>query len=191
MKVKNMNEAWNKANEIFPTDYEQDNKSSERAGYPVYRSTADGHYYDYICDLGDRLEINLSTGETINIWVEDDTDEPSEEEIKQLIADHNAAVAAGERGWMNIDPQPAMIYNFCVMHTDYDDNKAEHDMAEALNRADEWQKAYLMIEYTSAWCKANNVNCGGIEIIGTANKFTHGNDRNYHFCFRALVTPRV
>lgn len=72
MTVKNMSEAWNKANEIFPTDYEKDEQSSARAGYPVFRSTADGHYYDYICDLGDRLEINLSTGETINIWVKGD-----------------------------------------------------------------------------------------------------------------------
>ena len=40
--------AWNKVNEIFPTDYERDDASSERAGYPVYRSTADGHWYDYI-----------------------------------------------------------------------------------------------------------------------------------------------
>lgn len=79
MKVKSMNEAWNKANEIFPTDYAQDTKSSERAGYPVYRSTAEGHFYDYICDLGDRLEINLSNGETINIWVEDEPVEAVEE----------------------------------------------------------------------------------------------------------------
>lgn len=67
--VKNMQQAWNKVNEIFPTDYEKDVKSSEHAGYPVYRSTAEGHYYDYICDLNDRLEVNLSTGESINVWV--------------------------------------------------------------------------------------------------------------------------
>lgn len=191
MKVSSMKEAWSKANEIFPTDYIKDEKSSERAGYPVYRSTAEGHYYDYICDLGDRLEINLSTGKTINIWVEEGNNEPSEAEIRQLVADHNAAVEAGTHGWMNIDPQPAMIYSFCVMHTDYDNNKADYSMADALDRADEWQKVYLMLEYVSAWCKANNINCGSIEIIGTASKHTHGKEGNYHFCFRALVTPRA
>lgn len=67
--VKSMEQAWKKVNEIFPTDYEKDEGSSERAGYSVYRSTAEGHYYDYICDLGDRLEANLSTGESINVWV--------------------------------------------------------------------------------------------------------------------------
>lgn len=70
IKVKTMEEAWTKVNEIFPTDYAKDNDSSERAGYPIYRSTAEGHYYDYICDLNNRLEINLAEGnQTINIWI--------------------------------------------------------------------------------------------------------------------------
>ena len=80
--VKSACEAWNKANEIFPTDYECDNQRSERAGYPVYSSTAEGHWYDYICDLGDRLELNLSNGDTVSIWIEagetDADDQPTE-----------------------------------------------------------------------------------------------------------------
>lgn len=73
-RAKSAEEAWNKANEIFPTDYAKDEDSSQRAGYPIFRSTADGHFYDYICDLNDRLEVNLSTGETINIWIEQETE---------------------------------------------------------------------------------------------------------------------
>lgn len=70
IKVTSKQDAWNKVNQIFPTDYEQDVQSSTRAGYPVYRSTAEGHFYDYICDLGDRLEVNLDSShlETANIW---------------------------------------------------------------------------------------------------------------------------
>ena len=59
--------AWKIADEIFPTDYNEDVRSSENAGYKVYRSPL--NYYDYICDLGDRLELNLANGETINIWI--------------------------------------------------------------------------------------------------------------------------
>ncbi len=59
--------AWKIADEIFPTDYNEDVRSSERSGYKVYRSPL--NYYDYICDLGDRLEVNLANGETINIWI--------------------------------------------------------------------------------------------------------------------------
>lgn len=47
---------------------------STRAGYPIYRSTAESHYYEYIYDVGCRLEVNLLTGESINIWI----DEPAE-----------------------------------------------------------------------------------------------------------------
>ena len=81
--VSTLADAWNVTNALFPTDYAQDESSSSRAGYPVYRSTADGHHYDYICDLGNRLEVNLSTGETVNIsfdsrpdW-EEKTDDPA------------------------------------------------------------------------------------------------------------------
>jgi len=73
-REKSAEEAWNRVNEIFPTDYAKDEESSQRAGYPIFRSTADGHFYDYICDLNDRLEVNLSTGETVNIWIEQETE---------------------------------------------------------------------------------------------------------------------
>lgn len=65
-EAKNIQEAWDIVNTIFPTDYDEDSQSSERAGYPIYRSTIE--YYDYICDLGCRLEINLKDGnKTINV----------------------------------------------------------------------------------------------------------------------------
>ena len=70
MKVKNVKDAWKTADELFPTDYIKDEAKSAAAGYDIYTSTADG-CNDYICDLGDRLEINYyETGETVNIWIE-------------------------------------------------------------------------------------------------------------------------
>lgn len=62
-------EAWKAANKIFPTDYELDAESSERAGYPIYRSTAEGHWYDHISDLNARLEVNIGN-KSINLWIE-------------------------------------------------------------------------------------------------------------------------
>lgn len=59
--------AWRKVNEIFPTDYVEDILSSSRAGYPVYRSSV--NRLDYICDLGDRLEVNFHSGRTVNVWI--------------------------------------------------------------------------------------------------------------------------
>lgn len=71
IEVRSIDEAWAKVNEVFPTDYEKDEESSQRAGYPIYRSTAEGHYEDYICDLNTRLEVNIAEGnQTINVWIE-------------------------------------------------------------------------------------------------------------------------
>lgn len=68
IEVGTVEEAWVKVNEFFPTDYNRDEASSARAGYPIYRSSVE--YYDYICDLNNRLEINLKDGnKTINVWI--------------------------------------------------------------------------------------------------------------------------
>lgn len=61
-------EAWRKVDKLFPTDYIEDARASSNAGYPIYRSTADGHFYDYICDLCTVLEVNLGP-KTIRISI--------------------------------------------------------------------------------------------------------------------------
>lgn len=68
--VNSVKEAWSKANEIFPTDYELDTNASLNAGYNIYWSTAEGTNA-WISDLGSRLEINLPNGESINVWIEE------------------------------------------------------------------------------------------------------------------------
>ena len=70
MKVKSKQEAWRKADIIFPTDYMKDDIRSNRAGYDIYRSTAAG-VNAWISDLGDHLEVNMENGETINIWIDE------------------------------------------------------------------------------------------------------------------------
>lgn len=70
-----VSEAWDLVNQFFPGDYEKDDHGSATAGYPIYRSTGsfENAWYNYICDLGTRLEINLCNekwqGETINIEI--------------------------------------------------------------------------------------------------------------------------
>jgi hypothetical protein len=70
--VMTREDAFKEVNLIFPTDYEKDYSSSERAGYDIYRHR-ELNYYNWISDLGNRLEVNLhsnSKNETINIWIE-------------------------------------------------------------------------------------------------------------------------
>ena len=69
MKVTSIKDAWAEANKIFPTDYEHDAGRSERAGYPIYYSTAAG-VNAWISDLGNRLEVNLPDGKSVDIWIE-------------------------------------------------------------------------------------------------------------------------
>lgn len=72
MKVNTREQAWIEANKIIPTDYEQDDISSQNAGYPIYVSTVrSGEYGDcWISDLGNRLEVNVGAT-TTNIWIDD------------------------------------------------------------------------------------------------------------------------
>lgn len=80
MKALNKLEAWEIADRIFPTDYMKDEAANEKAGYPVYISTA-AETNAWISDLNTRLEVNLPNGKSVNIWIED-----AEERIKKELA---------------------------------------------------------------------------------------------------------
>ena len=69
MTVTSIKDAWTEAGKILPTDYEYSAERSERAGYPIYYSTAAG-MNAWISDLGNRLEVNLPDGKSVSIWIE-------------------------------------------------------------------------------------------------------------------------
>lgn len=66
--VRSKEEAWIKADELFPTDYMKDDVSSKNAGYDIYMSTLKG-MNAWISDLNSSLELNLDDGSTIRIVV--------------------------------------------------------------------------------------------------------------------------
>ena len=70
MKVTSIKDTWAEAGKIFPTDYEYSTERSERAGYPIYCSTA-AKVNAWISDLGNRLEVSLPDGKSANIWPQD------------------------------------------------------------------------------------------------------------------------
>lgn len=76
MTVTSKREAWQAADALMPTDYVIDEVRTAGAGYPIYYSTAAG-VNAYICDLGDRLEVNLPDGSSVNIWVKPETETPN------------------------------------------------------------------------------------------------------------------
>lgn len=77
-------DAWKWVHDRFPgTQWYLDHESSERAGYKIYRDIEE--FYNYICELSDRLEVNLKEGNrTINLWIEEKEPE-KEPEIKPEI----------------------------------------------------------------------------------------------------------
>jgi hypothetical protein len=92
MTARNIKDAWKMVDEIFPTDYQKDETASERAGYPIYRSTAEG-VDAWISDLGRTLEINLDNGKTIRVNIEDE--EVISETTGQVIKDRENANWSG------------------------------------------------------------------------------------------------
>lgn len=87
--VNSVKAAWSKANEIIPCDYMHDSDRSRRAGYDIYFSTSDS-IIAWISDLGNRLEVNLPNGESVNVWIEE------EEETAEVEAEEAVALAPAE-----------------------------------------------------------------------------------------------
>lgn len=84
--VNSTEAAWNEANKLFPTDYMKDDWKSERAGYPVYVSTADENE-SWISDLNVRLELNIFKGKAIETTVIYIEEEPEIIEENSIDAD--------------------------------------------------------------------------------------------------------
>lgn len=82
MKCKNYNEAWAIAKAMTNGDCTLDAQSTSVAGYKVYRSESE--FYTYICDLGDRLEVNLANGHTVNLWIEPEAEKATEPERPEM-----------------------------------------------------------------------------------------------------------
>ena len=74
-------DAWNWVHEKFAEQqWYHDHEASEKAGYDIYRDLEE--YYNYICCIGDRLEVNLKEGnKTINLWIKPQEPIKAEEEL--------------------------------------------------------------------------------------------------------------
>ncbi len=67
--VKDKDAAWTMLWAFMPPDFELDRCSSNRAGYPIYRSKSDRRYY--FCDIDEYIEVNKASGKSVNIWILD------------------------------------------------------------------------------------------------------------------------
>ena len=124
MTVNSRQAAWAEADRLFPTDYEKDDRASERAGYDIYYSTSDSNQ-SWISDLGNRLELNICSKrgvESINIWIEKEPeieveDRWSSDEVRHLCIRHELYTEGDTRAYRKmldmvdeLEPTTANIY---------------------------------------------------------------------------------
>ena len=112
--AKSMEEAWDIANRMFPTDYLASPFYSERAGYPVYTTTSDDEKFNdfHINDLGCRLELCMGA-KTVNVWVEEE--EEGSEVIITLKNGHKDKYTRRENAVVNfVDNGHIKFYNITV-----------------------------------------------------------------------------
>ena len=135
-------EAWNLADELFPCDYIHDSDRSRRAGYDTYMSTSP-EIYAWISDLGDRLELNLADGSTINLWI------VPEGEIAE--EDMNAAICEAVQAEMDAEAVTlADADQGCVWDENGEEVKPEPELPENWNERKELGRRIqrLMFHYT-------------------------------------------
>lgn len=190
LKVKNMTEAWDLANLIFPTDYEKDEERSLKAGYPVYGSTAEGRHYDYICDLNDRLEINLADGNrTVNIWVEQTVAEQKaeEEEIQKSVEAGKAAKELGKETNLLFEPEQYIEITLVVDGSKWSYNSTEKKVYDGLKREESWLAGDLIASY----CESHEIRWGTIKDV-QYHHYEHGKDEKDggHFVVSGYVKLR-
>lgn len=186
IRANSVKEAWEIVNQIFPTAYGKDEAASQNAGYPVYRSTAEGRYYDYICDLNDRLEINLHDGnKSINVWI---ASEPDQEDVKEDAAAMRAVKELGK----NISPlfeiETYKKITLAVDGSKWNPDETEKKVYNGLKREVRWLASDLMASY----CDNHGIRWGTIERLDISH-YNHGKngENGGHFIITAYIGRRV
>ena len=125
MTVTSIRDAWAEVKKIFPTRYEHDASRSERAGYPIYYSTANG-VNAWISDLGNRLEVNLPDGKSVNIWIQAPAEAATSDSTKDT---EDSGSATKEERRETAKRIQRLAYFYTVEYVGQLDNKKREDAA--------------------------------------------------------------
>ena len=125
MTVTSIRDAWAEAQKIFPTRYEHDASRSERAGYPIYYSTA-SDVNAWISDLGNRLEVNLPDGKSVNIWIQAPAEAATSASTKDT---EDSGSATKEERRETAKRIQRLAYFYTVEYVGQLDNKKREDAA--------------------------------------------------------------
>ena len=126
MTVTSIRDAWAEVQKIFPTRYEHDASRSERAGYPIYYSTA-SDVNAWISDLGNRLEVNLPDGKSVDIWIQSPVEATATSNSTEGTEDTGSATREERRETAKRIQRLAYFYT--VEYVGQLDNKKREDAA--------------------------------------------------------------
>lgn len=187
MTVSSKERAWEEANKMFPTDYDKDYESSEKAGYPIYRHH-ELNYYNRICDLGSRLEIIVNDVVT-NIWIEEDTqEEANSNQINEMVQAGYAAKELGESISTLVEIESYQKIMLCIDGSSRNRNDTERKVYDGLKRNETWLASDLVASY----CDNHNIKWGVIEVINITH-YNHGEKgvNGGHFIVTAYIGKSV
>ena len=128
MTVTSIRDAWAEVQKIFPTRYEHDANRSERAGYPIYYSTA-SDVNAWISDLGNHLEVNLPDGKSVNIWIQAPAEATTSDSTKDTKDTEDSGSATKEERRETAKRIQRLAYFYTVEYVGQMDNKKREDAA--------------------------------------------------------------
>lgn len=186
MTVTSIRDAWAEVQKIFPTRYEHDASRSERAGYPIYYSTA-SDVNAWISDLGNRLEVNLDSSHlaTVNIWIEEPA--KAEDNVQAGVEAMHAAKALGQTISPLYDNRQFTLITLCVDGDRYIANDTMRKVYDGLKRGESWLAGDLIASY----CEAQGIRWGTIQGI-SIDHYAHGKngENGGHFIVQGYVALR-
>ena len=209
--VNSVKAAWSKANEIIPCDYMHDSDRSRRAGYDIYFSTSDS-IIAWISDLGDRLEVNLPNGESVNVWIEEEEEtaeveaEAEAEDVALAPAedacvwddDGNTVEAESEARQMIEATRAANRMSWNALHTpevcqrvtiaidgEYG-SEDEKRVYEAIRK----NHPSILLDILTRYAETHGIKWGGIWGC-TADHYNHGDGEIGHYIVSGYISGRI
>ena len=194
--VHSVREAWNKANELMPTDYEYDTDRTRRAGYPIYFSTCDS-VIAWVSDLGNRLEVNLPNGDSVEVWIEEEqeveaTETETETEPKPLTVEEAKqmveATKAVERMTVNAlyAPDVCQLVTVCITGGEPWVKEDEQRVYDAIKGG----HPTIGFDILTRYAETHGIKWGGISRV-KFDHYDHGKRGGGHYIVSGLISSRV
>ena len=184
-------EAWAAADSVFPCDYMHDGSRSSRAGYDVYFST-NPEVYAWISDLGNRLEVNLQDGSTVNVWIDEPQETEAEEEAETMAAEEAQQAVSAAKAAQRMNTEPLCIPEVCQRVTvcinggSLARNDDERAVYEALKRG----QPCIELEILTRYAEQHNIPWGGISRA-EAQYYPHGSSGSGHYIVSGYISGRI